>query len=73
ARGNALITQATKEEPEPFLYAHDAKTGALVGEVRLPGGVFGNLMTYTAGGKQFVVAPIGGAGLPAELVAVQVN
>ncbi|WP_353092318.1 pyrroloquinoline quinone-dependent dehydrogenase [Methylibium sp.] len=73
ARGNALITQATKEEPEPFLYAHDAKTGALVGEVRLPGGVFGNLMTYTAGGKQFVVAPIGGAGLPADLVAVQVN
>ncbi|MGE0674097.1 MAG: pyrroloquinoline quinone-dependent dehydrogenase [Methylibium sp.] len=73
ARGNALITQATKEEPEPFLYAHDAKTGALVGEVRLPGGVFGNLMTYSAGGKQFVVAPIGGAGLPAELVAVQVN
>ncbi|MDP1791592.1 MAG: pyrroloquinoline quinone-dependent dehydrogenase, partial [Methylibium sp.] len=73
ARGNALITQATKEEPEPFLYAHDAKTGALVGEVRLPGGVFGNLMTYTAGSKQFVVAPIGGAGLPAELVAVQVN
>lgn len=73
ARGNALITQATKDESEPFLYAHDAKTGALVGEVRLPGGVFGNLMTYSAGGKQFVVAPIGGAGLPAELVAVQVN
>lgn len=73
ARGNALIGQATKEEAEPFLYAHDAKTGALAGEVRLPGGVFGALMTYTAGGKQFVVAPIGGAGLPAELVAVQVN
>lgn len=73
ARGNALITQATKDEPEPFLYAHDAKTGALLAELRLPGGVFGNLMTYSAGGKQYVVAPIGGAGLPAELVAVQVN
>ena len=72
-RGTALITQATKEEPEPFLYAHDAKTGAVLAEVKLPGGVFGGIMTYRAGGKQFVVAPIGGAGLPAELVAVQVD
>jgi quinoprotein glucose dehydrogenase len=72
-RGTALITQATKDEPEPFLYAHDTKTGALLGEVKLPGGVFGGIMTYRAGGKQFVVAPIGGAGLPAELVAVQVD
>jgi quinoprotein glucose dehydrogenase len=72
-RGTALITQATKDEPEPFLYAHDAKTGAVLGEVKLPGGVFGGIMTYRAGGKQFVVAPIGGAGLEAELVAVQVD
>lgn len=73
ARGNALITQATKEEAEPFLYAHDARNGALLGELRLPGAAQGNLMTYAVDGKQFVVVPIGGAGLPAELVAVQVN
>jgi hypothetical protein len=27
-------------------------------------------MTYFAGGKQYVVVPIGGANLPAELVAL---
>lgn len=73
SRGNALITQATADEKEPYLYAHDAKTGALVSELRLPGAAFGSLMSYRAKGKQFVVVPIGGAGLPAELVAVQVN
>jgi len=72
-RGTALITQATAEEPEPFLYAHDAKTGDLLSEIKLPGAAFGAIMTYRAGGKQFVVAPIGGAGLPSELVAVQVD
>ncbi|PZU51653.1 MAG: pyrroloquinoline quinone-dependent dehydrogenase [Thauera sp.] len=73
SRGNALITQATAEEKEPFLYAHDVRTGDVLGEVKLPGAAFGALMTYRAGGKQYVVVPIGGAGLPAELVAVQVD
>ncbi|NML26897.1 pyrroloquinoline quinone-dependent dehydrogenase [Zoogloea dura] len=73
SRGNALITQATADEKEPYLYAHDAKTGALVSELRLPGAAFGSLMSYRTKGKQYVIVPIGGAGLPAELVAVQVN
>lgn len=73
SRGNALITQATADEKEPYLYAHDAKSGALVSELRLPGAAFGSLMSYRAKGKQYVIVPIGGAGLPSELVAVQVN
>jgi hypothetical protein len=28
------------------------------------------LMTYLAGGKQYVVVPIGGRGRPAELIAL---
>lgn len=72
-RGNAIIAQATADEAEPYLYAYDAKTGALVSELKLPGAAFGSLMTYAAQGKRYVVVPIGGAGLPAELVAVQVN
>lgn len=72
-RGNALVAKATKDEAEPMLYAHDSKTGELVGELKLPGAAFGALMTYKAGGKQYVVVPIGGASLPAELVAVQVD
>ncbi|MDG3064459.1 pyrroloquinoline quinone-dependent dehydrogenase [Thauera mechernichensis] len=73
SRGNALITQANADEKEPYLYAHDARSGELISELRLPGAAFGALMTYRAGDKQYVVVPIGGAGLPAELVAVQVN
>lgn len=73
SRGNALLTQATADEKEPYLYAHDARTGDLVSELRLPGAAFGSLMSYRAKGKQYVIVPIGGAGLPAELVAVQVN
>lgn len=73
SRGNALVTQATAEEKEPYLYAHDAKSGALLSELRLPGAAFGSLMSYKAKGKQYVIVPIGGAGLPAELVAVQVS
>ena len=72
-RGNAIVAQATKDEPEPMLYAHDAKTGDLVAELELPGAAFGALMTYRANGKQYVILPIGGAGLPAELVAVAVD
>lgn len=73
SRGNALMTQATADEPEPYIYAHDPKTGELLGELRLPGAAFGNIMTYTAGGKQFIAVPIGGAGLPSRLVSVQVG
>lgn len=72
-RGNAIIAQATAEEAEPYLHAYDANTGALLSSLKLPGAAFGSLMTYAANGKQYVVVPIGGAGLPAELVAVQVN
>ncbi len=72
-RGNSLQVQATKEEKEPYLYAHDPKTGEVLGEIKLPGAAFGAIMTYRAGGKQYVVAPIGGGGIPAELVAVQVD
>ncbi|MCC7251943.1 PQQ-binding-like beta-propeller repeat protein [Hyphomicrobium sp.] len=72
-RGTAIVAQATKDEPEPMLYAHDAKSGELVSELKLPGAAFGALMTYKADGKQYVVVPTGGAGVPAELIAVQVD
>lgn len=72
-RGNALIAQASEEEAEPYLYAHNAKTGELISEVKLPGGVFGAPMSYSAKGKHYVVLPVGGAGTEAKLVAVQVG
>jgi quinoprotein glucose dehydrogenase len=72
-RGNALIAQNKEKQDESALYAYDAKTGDLLGEIELPLGVYGALMSYTVGDKQYVVAPVGGAGTPSELVAVQVN
>lgn len=76
ARGNALIAQTkdADKQTDPYLYAWDAQSGALLGDVKLPvSSAFGGLMSYKAGGKQYVVVPVGGAGLASELVAVQVS
>jgi quinoprotein glucose dehydrogenase len=55
---------------EPKLYAYDKATGALLAEVPLPANASGAPMTYLAGGKQYVVFPVGGANVREELVAV---
>jgi quinoprotein glucose dehydrogenase len=36
------------------LVAYDKKTGAVLGEVDLPGGALGAPMTYLAGGRQYI-------------------
>ena len=72
-RGTALIAQNNKEQAESALYAYSAKDGKLLGSVDVPLGVFGAIMTYKAKGKQYVILPVGGAGTPSELVAVEVG
>lgn len=61
-----------EEKPtEPArLRALDKKTGQLLGEVDLPTHPTGAPITYMAGGKQYIVVPVGGTNLPAELVAL---
>ena len=54
----------------PSLKAFDLDTGELIGEVPLPGNATGALMAYELDGKPYIVIPIGGAGLPAQLVAL---
>lgn len=54
----------------PALRAFDLDTGELIGEVALPGNATGALMAYQLDGKPYVVMPTGGAGLPAQLVAL---
>ena len=54
----------------PSLKAFDPDNGELFGEVALPGNATGALMTYEINGKPFIVIPIGGAGLPAHLIAL---
>jgi quinoprotein glucose dehydrogenase len=55
---------------EPMLRAFDKKTGELLFEIELPANAGGAPMTYETGGRQFIVVPIGGGGIPAELVAL---
>jgi mono/diheme cytochrome c family protein len=51
------------------LRAYDKATGQLVAEHELPVGTTGGPITYLAGGKQFIVVPIGGKGYGAGWVA----
>ena len=54
----------------PSLKAFDLDTGELIGEVPLPGNATGAPIAYEIGSKPFIVLPIGGAGLPAQLIAL---
>jgi quinoprotein glucose dehydrogenase len=42
----------------------------MLAEIELPANATGAPMTYMAGGKQFIVFPVGGAKLVEELIAV---
>lgn len=59
------------ETLDPKLRAFDKATGALVAEIALPANVNGAPTTYMAGGRQYIVVAVGGANLPAELVALR--
>jgi quinoprotein glucose dehydrogenase len=54
---------------DPILRAHDKATGAIVGEIELPGATGSKPMTYSIDGRQYIVVSIGRPG-PAELVAL---
>jgi quinoprotein glucose dehydrogenase len=71
-RGESLKVggrELTPQTPEPPKFrAFDKSTGELVWEYELPVGPAAAPMTYSYGGKQYVVLAIGG-GLDAELIA----
>ena len=52
-----------------MLRAYDKATGKGVGAVYMPQGQTGTPMTYTVGGKQYIVLAIAGPGFPAEFIA----
>ena len=54
----------------PMFRAYDKRTGAIVGEVRLPANQSGMPLTYMAGGKQYVIVPVGAPNMPGEFVAL---
>ena len=52
-----------------MLRAYNKATGEEVGAVYMPGAQTGSPMTYMAGGKQYIVLAISGAGYSGELIA----
>ena len=55
---------------DPALQVFDKNSGDLITRIALPENATGALMTYFEDGRQYVVVPVGGANLPAELVAL---
>ena len=55
---------------DPHLWVYDKTTGEKFAQIDLPSNATGAPMTYMAGGKQFIVFPVGGGALTDELIAV---
>jgi quinoprotein glucose dehydrogenase len=55
---------------DPHLWVYDKTSGEMLAEIELPANAAGAPMTYMAGGKQFIVFPVGGGPLVEELIAV---
>ncbi len=55
---------------DPHLWVYDKTSGEMLAEMELPANATGAPMTYMAGGKQFIVFPVGGAKLVEELIAI---
>ncbi len=53
-----------------FFRAFDKATGEVLWKIELPAGATGGPMTYLAGGKQYVVVPVGEEDHEGELVAL---
>jgi len=55
---------------DPGLQVFDKASGELIAKIELPANATGALMTYFAAGRQYLVVPIGGGNLRAELIAL---
>lgn len=68
---NTVEFTATTREPQ--LRVFDKRTGDLISETPLPANAGGSPMTYSLGSRQFIVVPVGGGGVSAELVALSLG
>ncbi|MBK8249848.1 MAG: PQQ-binding-like beta-propeller repeat protein [Gemmatimonadetes bacterium] len=63
--------EANLRNDDPALLAFDPRDGRQLAKVPLPANATGAFITYMLGGVQYIVIPVGGASLPAELVALR--
>ena len=68
---NSCVLTATTREPR--LSVFDKRTSELVSETVLPANASGSPMTYSLGSSRSIVVPVGGGGVPAELIALSVT
>jgi len=66
---DALAGQAGLGGPTTFR-AYDKADGSVIWETSLPAGTTGGPITYEAGGKQYIVVPVGGADYGAGWIAL---
>ena len=57
---------------DAYLRAYELASGEEIGRVELPSNAYGAPMSYTAGGRQYVVVPLGNRRRPPELVALAI-
>lgn len=69
--GDPLFTTVGTRGRGAMLRAYDKGTGKEVGAVYLPAPQSGSPMTYSVGGKQYLVVAISGAGYSGEYVALR--
>jgi quinoprotein glucose dehydrogenase len=67
----------TENDKQPKITVFDKKTGKILGRIPLPADPYGNPMTYTHEGKQYIAVAVGGGGFmggkgkyPAEIIAL---
>ena len=58
---------------EQVVRAYDKRTGAVVGEVNIPGMMGSMPMTYMVNGKQYIAFTVGTRTNPAEVVALALD
>ena len=69
--GDPTVTAPPGRQRGAMLRAYDKATGAQVGEVWMPAPQSGSPMTYTAGGKQYIVVAISGGAYSGEYLALK--
>ncbi len=68
---NSIVSHL--EDDEPLLRALDPRTGKVLAKIQIPANAWGAPMTYLVNGKQYVVMAVGGANLPAKLIALSID
>jgi len=69
--GDPQVTTLATRPRGAMLRAYDKKTGAEVGSVLLPAPISASPMTYSVGGKQYIVVAVSGGPYSGEFIALR--